>query len=109
MNHTKKRDANEAEIVKALRAVGASVTQLDDRGVPDLLVGLGGRTWLLEVKLPLGKEGGMPRRETYRGGRGDLTSAQVLWWDSWKGEAPTVVRSVAEALAAIGVFLKATA
>ena len=50
-----KRDANEAEIVAALRALGYWVDQLPgDNGRPDLLVGVPNtHTWLLlEVKMP---------------------------------------------------------
>ena len=52
-----RRDANQAEIVKALESVGASVLDLADvgRGCPDLLVGYAGREWLIEVKMPTGK------------------------------------------------------
>jgi hypothetical protein len=79
------------------------VTRIDGDGVPDLLVGFRGRSFLLEVKLPLTKQGATPhRRNGVAGGRGDLTKAQVLWWDAWTGEPAIVVRSPAEALAAIG-------
>lgn len=101
MRRARARDANEREIVTALRAAGASVTRLDDAGVPDLLVGYHGRTWLLEVKLPLGPRGGMPERRDHEGGRGDLTASQVVWWDSWRGAHAVVVRSIVEALAVI--------
>jgi hypothetical protein len=72
------RDSNEKEIIEALKRAGASVTSLNGTGVPDLLVGYKGATFLLEVKLPLGKQGGKQRR----GGadpRGDgvLTESQV--------------------------------
>jgi hypothetical protein len=98
----KQRDSNEPAIVRALQEVGATVTRLGDAGVPDLLVGWRGRTFLIEVKLPLGARGGMPERRDHEGGRGDLTAAQVKWWDSWKGAPAVVVRSPFEALAAIG-------
>lgn len=38
-NFARMRDKNEAGIVKALEAAGASVTKLNGTGVPDLLVG----------------------------------------------------------------------
>lgn len=102
MKWAKARDQNEPGIVEALRSVGASVTKLGDTGVPDLLVGFRGGTWLLEVKRPLGVRGGMPERRDHEGGAGDMTAAQVKWWSAWKGSPAIVVRTAEEALAAIG-------
>ena len=101
MKYAKQRDANESPIVDALRAVGAVVQRLGDAGVPDLLVGFRGANYLLEVKLPLGPQGGV-HHHGKAGSRGDLTPAQVKWWAVWCGQA-RVVRDVGEALAAIGV------
>jgi hypothetical protein len=98
----KRRDTNEPEIVDALVAAGASVTRIDGDGVPDLLVGFKGRSFLLEVKLPLGARGGVTRHRKWEGGDGDMTRAQVTWWGAWKGEPAVVVRSPFEALCAIG-------
>ena len=58
--HSYKRslDRNHTEIVKALRSIGCSVTELDKLGnsVPDLLVSMSpDKTLLLEVKVPTGK------------------------------------------------------
>lgn len=97
-----KRDQNEKEIVAALRARGASVTLLDQAGVPDLLVGLHGRTFLLEVKVSSRKDGKGHSNKS-KGGEGELTAAQVKWWQGWTGSHPIIVHSVEEALAAIGV------
>ena len=96
-----RRDQNEPDIVRALQGAGATVTRLDGDGVPDLLVGFNGRSFLLEVKLPLGPRGGV-HHHGHKGTRGDMTAAQVKWWDAWTGEPAIVVRSPAEALAAIG-------
>ena len=81
-----RRDRNEAEIVQALRAVGASVTRLSERGCPDLLCGYKGDITLLEVKEP-GKS---------------LTQAQLDWFWQWEGDGPVVVTTVDQALQAIG-------
>lgn len=102
MRRAAQRDANEPIIVEALEAVGAAVQRLSAPGVPDLLVGYRGVLYLLEVKLPLGPRGGLPERRGHEGGRGDMTAAQVKWWDAWKGPAPVIVRNASEALAAIG-------
>lgn len=81
-----KRDKNEADIVRVLEYVGATVTPLSDKGVPDLLVGYDGENYLLEVKDK----------------RGTLTSDQVEWHEAWAGSVQ-VVRDADEALRAIGL------
>lgn len=72
MRRARKVDANQAEIVAALRAAGCSVEVLSDvgRGVPDLLVGHRLENYLIEVKQP-GEH---------------LTEAQVAWRYQWAGE-----------------------
>ena len=77
-----------------LRRVGATVHRISEKGVPDLLVGFEGRTYLLEVKLPLGAKGGKSGRE--------LTEDQQDFFNTWRGLAPAIVRDVDEALKAIG-------
>jgi Holliday junction resolvase len=78
-----KVDANQAEIVEALRKRGASVQSLAavGKGVPDLLVGYAGHTFLLEVK----------------GANGKLTDDQKIWHAGWNGQV-AIVRTVKEAL-----------
>lgn len=92
--HARRRDENEPDIVTAFEERGCSVTRLDGAGVPDLLVGRRGRTWLVEVKLPFGPKGGIPRRRDHEGGYHDFTEDQVKWWKAWRGEGPMVVRTV---------------
>lgn len=89
-----RRDKNEGPIADALIAAGASVTRISEEGAPDLLVGYHGVTTLLEVKRARGPRGGKG---------GTLTAKQVAWRDAWRGSPPIVVRTPAEALAAIGV------
>jgi hypothetical protein len=91
-----KRDANEADIVTALRAVGATVLQIDDTDAPDLLVGFRGVNYLLEVKRPAGKRGGI----SADGQR--LSDGQEQWHARWRGFRPAVVTTPEQALAAIG-------
>ena len=100
-----RRDQNEDAIVAALEAAGASVTRIGAEGVPDLLCGYAGATYLLEVKAPLGARGGVHSNShslKSRGGDGVRTAAQVAWWAAWRGAPPVIVRTPAEALAAIG-------
>ena len=85
------RDANEPDIVAALRGVGASVIQLDQP--VDLLVGYRGKNYLLEVKLPLGPKGG---------DRSTLTDAQFGFLKTWRGHVK-IVRTPEDALRAIRV------
>ena len=82
----KKRDANEAEIVQALREAGALVHPLD-RPV-DLLVGFRGAWTLLEVKRP-------------KGAVGEQQAIFMAICEDRKLPA-AVVRSPGEALEAIG-------
>ena len=51
----KRRDANEADIIDALRSVGCLVWQQQGRGIADLLVFRGGRFFAMEVKSAKGK------------------------------------------------------
>ncbi len=80
-----KRDSNERPIIDALRTAGASVEQISKKGVPDLLVGFQGRTYLMEVKDRKGK----------------LTPDEDTWIGAWKGNV-YIVRSIEEALEVIG-------
>ncbi len=85
----RKTDANQSSIVSALRQVGASVVDLSavGRGVPDLLVGFRGRTYLLEVKNKLG--------------RNRLTADQDVFLAWWHGVPPIIVYNESDALTAI--------
>jgi len=104
MTWARMRDKNEREIVEALVVAGASVTRLNATGVPDLLVGYQGTTYLLEVKRPLGPRGGITSSTTAkkRGESGEMTEAQERWWARWKGQSPVVVRTAGDALNVVG-------
>lgn len=89
-----KADGNQAEIVRALVAVGCSVTWIrgvHSPGAPDLLVGHAGRTYLMEVKAKKGRR--LP--------------SQKHWWANWRGGPLVEVRTIEEALAAIGLTVDA--
>ena len=88
-------DANQAEIVQALRQCGCTVTSLAQLGggVADLLVGRQGVNYVIEVKD--GKK--PPSKRT-------LTPDEELWHAEWRGRAD-VVCSVDEALRAVGVIV----
>jgi hypothetical protein len=80
-------DANQPEIVRALRQVGATVQHLHTvgHGCPDLLVARNGNMYLLEIKV----------------GGARLTDDERKWHECWAAHV-YVVRSIGEALAAIG-------
>ena len=79
--HISRVDANQGEIVEALRRCGCQVLSLAavGKGCPDLLVSNHGDLYLLEVKTD----------------RGKLTSEQVIFHAAWP---VTVVRTVTQAL-----------
>lgn len=83
----KRVDANQAEIVKALRQAGASVQSLHTigKGCPDLLVGYQGANYVFEVKTR----------------KGEVTPEQYKWFVCWGG-LYDVVFSPEDALKAIG-------
>lgn len=85
----KRTDANQAEIVAALRDIpGCFVADLHEvgRGCPDLLVGFRGVNYLMEVK----------------SARGKLTGDEQRWQNFWP--APVhIVRSVEDALEVVNV------
>lgn len=85
-------DNNQAEIVNALRSVGVTVhiTSQVGKGFPDLVCGIFGKNFLIEVKNPDTK--------------GKLRASQEIFRDKWKGKI-YVVNTVDEALKVIGVCL----
>lgn len=87
----KRADANQPEIVEALRAAGASVQHTHEigRGCPDLAVGFRGQNYWLEVKTPYTMN--------------DLTDDELRWHMNWRGNV-YVVGTVDEALRAIGAL-----
>ena len=89
-----KVDRNQAEIVSALRGVGATVEPLHrvGGGCPDLMVGFRGGNFLLEVKD--WKASNTDRK---------LRPNQAEWHDGWKGQS-AVVETVDAALLAIGAI-----
>jgi len=89
MRWAAKSDANQQEIVNALRQVGASVLVLSrvGQGCADLACGIRGQTYFLEVKTD----------------KGELTPAEKKFMKGWRGHY-AIVRTPEEALKAIGVI-----
>jgi hypothetical protein len=95
MRRAARIDANQEQVVSALRAAGATVQSLAGVGVgvPDLLVGYQGKTLLLEVK-----DGKKPPSERR------LTEDQVRWHGAWHGGPLAVVDGVEAALRMLGAI-----
>jgi hypothetical protein len=76
-------DANHSEVMAALRKLGCSVedcSAIGRRGVPDLLCGLAGVTFLVEIKTTTG----------------ELSGDQVDWHRAWKGALVFTIRTAEE-------------
>ena len=87
MRYAARVDANQTEIVMALRKAGAYVWVI---GLPvDLLVGYKDRTFLVEVKTTSKKR---------------LTSLQADFFNNWTGSTLARIDSVEAALNMIGIF-----
>lgn len=88
MSHYAKIDDNQKQIVRALKRIGASVQSIASvgLGVPDLLVGLRGVNYLLEVK-----DGGKPKSHQ------ELTVAEEDFHRNWRGQV-NIVRNAEEAI-----------
>ncbi|VVE31356.1 hypothetical protein PEP31012_03693 [Pandoraea eparura] len=88
MRRAAKVDANQPEIVSALRAIGATVavTSTAGQGFPDICCGWRGRNVLFEIK-----DGSKPPSAR------KLTPDQIEFHAAWKGEI-AVITSAAEAV-----------
>ena len=88
MRYANRIDANQNQIVDALRKAGAVVRIISQGdGIPDLLVGYKGYTILMEVKdgdkVPSARK---------------LTEAEQKFFDDWRGGMLVVINSVEEAI-----------
>lgn len=95
MRRAAKIDANQTQVVTALRAAGAVVHSLAavGNGVPDLLVAFRSQTLLMEVKdVSLSQS------------RRALTPAQIEFHKGWTGGPLSIVDGPEAALRAIGVM-----
>ena len=88
MRRAARRDANEGEIIKAMREAGAYVKVINDEGAFDLLCWYNGWTLLIEVK-----DGAKPPSARR------LTDAEQKFHDEWPGKNLHIINSVEEALA----------
>ena len=90
MRFAAKIDANQPQVVEALRKAGISVqsTAAIGKGFPDLVAANGdGKVWLIEVK----------------GLKGKLTADQEQFIENWRGVVH-IVRSADDALRLVGVL-----
>ena len=77
MTYAKRVDLNHQEVVKTLRSLGATVFDASrmGQGFPDLVIGINGKTVLVEIK---------------SGEEKKFTQAQLKFMENWQGS--TVVR-----------------
>ncbi len=89
MRRAARVDANQSEVVDALRKIGASVTPTHQigNGFVDLVCGFRGKNYLFELK-----DGTKPPSAR------KLTDDEAIWFGTWKGEAH-VVESAEQAIA----------
>ena len=88
--YARQRDLNEPEIVKALETAGCQVLKASD---VDLIVGMAGRNYLIEVKRPK------------RASESRIRPIQRTLRDSWLGQY-AIVTTAQEALQAVGLVGK---
>lgn len=84
----RKVDANQAEIVAALRQMGCSVTptHIIGKGFPDIAVGYRGKNFLIEIK-----NGTAPKSDRL------MTEDEMEWHSGWRGQA-AIVENVQDAI-----------
>ena len=82
LRYAAKRDAAERPIIQALEKAGASVIQLSAPRLPDLLVGMAGKTYLIEVKT----------------GRAEQSRGQRMFSLSWEGSPVLVWRTTQDVI-----------
>jgi hypothetical protein len=89
MRKIARTDENQAAIVAELRKAGATVQSLHQLGggVPDILVGIDGKNYLLEIKTRTGR----------------MTPDESEWHRAWRGDV-CVVRTPDEALIVTGLW-----
>ena len=93
MAYARRTDANQQEIMDALRKAGADVFDLSKvgKGIPDLLVCFNGETLLMEVK---------------KDSKAKFTPAQLKFIAGWKGGAMCRVDNPESAIRALGICQK---
>lgn len=87
-------DHSQPDIVAALRAAGCTVLSLAPlgKGAPDLAVGTGGFTYLMECKSP-----------QYKKAHPERIAEQREWAKRWQGGPVLFVSTPGEALSALGL------
>ena len=90
LGHSGRVDANQGEIKQAFESLGCTVVSLASvgDGCPDLAVGVGGHTYLIEVKSGLSAK---------------LTPAEKRFVDNWRGQWSRV-DDVRDVVAFVGLW-----
>jgi len=94
MRRAARTDGNHKEVVDEFRRLGCSVLDMSrlGEGAPDLLIGYGGISILVEVK-----DGRKPPSKA------TLSTLQVQWWLDWK-QNPRVVRNLEQVAETVKVL-----
>lgn len=73
-----KSDANQQQIMDELRQLGVSVRSIHrhGEGIPDILCGWHGRTYIFEIKAPSKRD--------------DLTPAERAFQEHWRGQCDVI-------------------
>ena len=84
----KKVDGNQRQIVRAVRAMGATVQVLSEvgKGFPDIIIGCNGYNVLIEIK-----------NDEQSASNQRLTVAEKRFHNSWNGEI-YIIRNIEEAI-----------
>lgn len=90
--YARKVDDNQSTIVSALRGVGQQVVLMHavGGGFPDIISCRNGQSHFIEIKSDQGR----------------LTPAQKVFFEAWRGPPIHIVRSVDDALIAVGHVAK---
>lgn len=97
MRYAARKDANATEIVNGLRAVGVKVRILNEKDIPDLLVGYRFNFVLMEIK-----DGS--RKPSER----KLRPGQQKFSDEWQGYPIYKIESLADAYRTLGITIRET-
>jgi len=100
--YPRKVDRNHRAIADAMTAAGCTVVSLHmvGKGCPDLMVGVNGSTWLVEIK---DEKAQTDFRPGVKGTHALTAARQKEWAARWRGTPVIVVRSPSDALNALGL------
>ena len=98
--YARKVDSSHRAIVRVLEAAGCSVVAIQSPrpGLPDLIVGVAGRTHLVECKPP------STRKDGAQSPQSSLRATQASFAARWRGSPVHVLRTPAEAVELVNLL-----